>query len=228
MPALTQTATQIRAALADRFPGQTFAIRSFPFDETVHVRWFDGPPKQAVERALTGLNGLNGNVLVLIRWWKPDTLRAVLATLCASYRCPVPEIDAFQSGANPLRAEVTTLYRDGDALRPMKPEHLQHIQFGLNNHNAYTPPAAPVAEQVAQEIRVIARRWVDAANGSAIEMEILDAGEGRHWLRFANIPSADVRARISTILLGTWNKWRRVWETGATLDQIMAIIPAAY
>ncbi len=106
---VTDTAKLIRPALAKRFPGVKFSVRSESYSggASIHVSWTDGPRSKDVDSIIKGFegrsfDGMNDLASIQESWIKPDG-DAQLAYRPDSYGGSKPE---FVSDAPHPNAEL--------------------------------------------------------------------------------------------------------------------------
>jgi len=201
-------------ALAERFPGQAFDVQWFAFSESLHVRWFAGPTDYAVGQAVKRVIPA-GAPLVLARWWDAETLAGVLEPLARAYRVDTPAVVTWTTAEGIERASV-----------PAGCPGYESFVNALAMTDLCAPAPATAPEPARSN--VLASYYVagDEAIGGIVKLEIVEAG-GRRALRFSAKPAASVIDAVSGILAGHWNKWRKVWETGADVNRIRRAIPEA-
>ena len=144
-------AVRVRKALAERFPGVRFSVRSrsYSLGAAVDVSWADGPSAAAVDKILgrfervfrdemTGEILSGGNLYVQgSRHFSAAFLRRVAEAVCRRYGVDVPEIKSDRDG--------THAYVVDDGAR-VDGEYLQQLIHHEAHETADARKAAPQAK----------------------------------------------------------------------------------
>lgn len=233
---LPETTSLIKADLVRRFPGCQFSVRSQAHAGAVVVRWLDGPTQSAVEnaaRAYLRPNTVGGalagaGAILSCRLYSLATVTELISKRARYYASRVPAIAVLNTDG----VEHADLEPIDGAGQPISFEDLRPWRYALEQHNAYVPPAKPVEEDAATpagKLAALARFYVASGNesGGLVAVEVLPAPAGGHWLRFSGFPSNDVLLALTGALNARWDRFRKVWTTHASLDRILAVVPAA-